>query len=654
MGPELNHVHSCVFSIKDPIDTDLTKLGIKDAFEPSEFYVCMICLTRLNTNSSTNVNKHFENTHPDVYAVHDKIVAPPFRPNSSQSTVDSYFSTDQTLTRKVVSWVCSSGRPFIIVEDEGLKECFDVVKKNSSRHLPSVRTLKRTHTIMAQEVRVKVKSEIAIHLENGGLVNVSCDGWSAPIVSDHPSYFVVFCHFMDAEDNYQSRLLWVYPAIGKTGEDARMEMREVLSRYEIPEDKVYSFVTDSGSDVKCAFSSEETKGEEEPFPNSYWGFCISHTLNLAIGDIFKPLWENKHAYIILRQAVNHLRHSNSLLKFQNLQRGIDDGDLVIEEDDAIDVEDGLVQSNFDSAGKSLNGKIYHIIGDNATRWNSKMKVVERFLFLKNVITTFYQTERTPSGLSDEIWGELSAVNQVFQILSITTSALQGESNDYGVGFVMIRNLVSDMYDLSQNSESERAKGLAYQMYLKLMQRFCECDQFDMMLKAVLVNPIYKRNFTKLISKMKLGDINQVNVVASRIKQGLKDDYEKYFHEEGKDNKVQEHVTKRRVNIAEVSDDEEEDTEDSFEDELTDFIDSRVEKKSSPQDYWRRKKSSFPKIYKLSQTLRSIPATVDEVERENSQLGLEFTPRRNRLGKRTLDDSRIIANDYKKNKKQRKN
>jgi len=42
------------------------------------------------------------------------------------------------------------------------------------------------------------------------------------------------------------------------------------------------------------------------------------------------------------------------------------------------------------------------------------------------------------------------------------------------------------------------------------------------------------------------------------------------------------------------------------------------------------------------------------ERENSILGLELTPMCNRLGKRTLDHSRIIVNDYKKSKNQRKN
>jgi len=46
--------------------------------------------------------------------------------------------------------------------------------------------------------------------------------------------------------------------------------------------------------------------------------------------------------------------------------------------------------------------------------------------------------------------------------------------------------------------------------------------------------------------------------------------------------------------------------------------------------------------------------VDEVERENSILCLELTPMCNRLGKMTLDELRIIVNDYKKDKKQRKN
>ena len=111
-------------------------------------------------------------------------------------------------------------------------------------------------------------------------------------------------HYVDTQQKKRvSEILAIKVApAGHTAAFTRRITRQILDEYGIPEETVFAATTDNGSDVKCAFNSEETRDGEHHF-DWYWAPCSSHTLALAVNDIFEPSNKtkegNERAFLVL-------------------------------------------------------------------------------------------------------------------------------------------------------------------------------------------------------------------------------------------------------------------------------------------------------------------------------------------------------------------
>ena len=128
---------------------------------------------------------------------------------------------------------------------------------------------------------------------------MTTDIWSSRA---NDSYISYTCHFIVSDGNdfmMKSHLLEVHEfPDNHTGENIMVELEEVFSRWNLSCSNLAAFVTDNSSNMIRAFNLLS-------WPHVC---CFSHTLNLAVEEVFKISAVSK-ALARLRRLVNHFHHS---------------------------------------------------------------------------------------------------------------------------------------------------------------------------------------------------------------------------------------------------------------------------------------------------------------------------------------------------------
>ena len=122
------------------------------------------------------------------------------------------------------------------------------------------------------------------------------------------------------------------------------ELQEVFSQWNLSPSNLASFVTDNGSNIVRAFTLLG-------WPRVS---CFSHTLHLAVEEVFKIPAVSK-ALARLRRLVNHFNHSPKATYVLKQKQQL------------------------------LQHTEFNLVQDVSTRWNSSYHIVERFIKLQQSV-----------------------------------------------------------------------------------------------------------------------------------------------------------------------------------------------------------------------------------------------------------------------------
>ena len=183
-----------------------------------------------------------------------------------------------------------------MIQDESIRDLVSCSFKEQ-RVLKKTAVYDRAYGMGKREKDKKKKRRMKQLVEKGTNFVLTADFWSTEKGYTDSAYLGVGIHYVDMTQKKRvSEILALKPALAsRTAEFTRRAIREILEDFAIPEDAIFATTTDNGSDVKCAFHSEETRGDQQNF-DWYWVPCSSHTLALTVNDIFEPSSSSKEGH----------------------------------------------------------------------------------------------------------------------------------------------------------------------------------------------------------------------------------------------------------------------------------------------------------------------------------------------------------------------
>uniref|UniRef100_A0A3B5A479 BED-type domain-containing protein n=1 Tax=Stegastes partitus TaxID=144197 RepID=A0A3B5A479_9TELE len=174
-------------------------------------------------------------------------------------------ATTEKLTNSIAKWVAADCRPISIVEDEGLKEAFQIALPDPNFQLPSRTTvMKRIHQLYGNERNAKEEL-----LAGACHVALTGDHWTS--VSNH-NYLGVTAHIIDSEWKLKSFALTVSKTVTRHHADACAEQVDAVTKEWQIENKVTTIGTDSARNMVAA-------ARQLPFEHMP---CAAHMLQRTI------------------------------------------------------------------------------------------------------------------------------------------------------------------------------------------------------------------------------------------------------------------------------------------------------------------------------------------------------------------------------------
>ncbi|KAK0142439.1 Zinc finger BED domain-containing protein 1 [Merluccius polli] len=231
-------------------------------------------------------------------------------------------ATTEKLTNSIAKWVAADCRPISIVEDEGLKEAFQIASSDPNFQLPSRTTvMKRIHQLYGDERNTKEEK-----LAGACHVTLTGDHWTS--VSNH-NYLGVTAHLINNEWKLKSFALTVSKTVTRHYADACAEQFDaVIKEWEI-ENKV------------------TTIGSEETWLQQHAN-CLSSTSHVLHICCKEPSHFDT-ALAKCRKIVGHFKHSPASTEELHQQ-----------------------QTALGQAREPL-------VQDISTRWNSTLSMISRYL-----------------------------------------------------------------------------------------------------------------------------------------------------------------------------------------------------------------------------------------------------------------------------------
>lgn len=319
---------------------------------------CDLCkptvkIIKIRDSSTSNLRSHLKTHHPLEHAnlgsrsctsISTTTKKRKFLPNvaneeqptitecfQKQTKYDKRGSRHKDITSSVTNLIAGAMLPFDLVER---KEFRDLLQKLDSRYeLPS-----RNHfsKIAIPQLYTQMKESVMSVFKDESL-KVSCttDAWSSCTMEPYLSLTV---HYINKDWKLETHCLrTIYMPESHTGENISNMLRDILREYGLQVSSVVSFTTDSGSNMVKA--CKELGVPRIP--------CFGHILHNAITSSLKKHDEVSKLFSLCRQIVSTFSHSFKMKS-----------------------ELGRIQ-------KDLDLPQHKLVGDVATRWGSKFKMIER-------------------------------------------------------------------------------------------------------------------------------------------------------------------------------------------------------------------------------------------------------------------------------------
>lgn len=255
------------------------------------------------------------------------------------------------VTEAILFMICRDNQPISIVEDEGFRQFLKVVAP--LYNVPSRRTIgslidKKYEAIKA--IFEKVLSSIQY-------VCLTTDIWTE--THQMRSFLGVTCHFISLSESAENESLTTKMELNTvtlgvyelneshTGENLAQKLLEVCSDWSLKTDCITAVVTDGGSNIVSAV--------EKAFGKKKHTYCFAHLLNLmaqksvdTVPDVVKIINDVKTIVKWFKQSV---------------------------------IASDELRKKTEHLGKKK------LIQSVSTRWNSTYYMVERFLFLREIVAS---------------------------------------------------------------------------------------------------------------------------------------------------------------------------------------------------------------------------------------------------------------------------
>lgn len=125
-------------SLLGPLNGKFIYKKNKDGTVNNNAVICTLCKKEFSYHhSSSSLNYHLNTKHVVAASAASATVSSLRQPTLAELGKRMSKATTEKLTNSIAKWVAADCRPISIVEDEGLKEAFQIASSDSNFQLPS-------------------------------------------------------------------------------------------------------------------------------------------------------------------------------------------------------------------------------------------------------------------------------------------------------------------------------------------------------------------------------------------------------------------------------------------------------------------------------------------------------------------------------------
>ncbi|BFZ13786.1 hypothetical protein BsWGS_16825 [Bradybaena similaris] len=542
--------------------------------------------------SNTSLTYHLQHKHPAHY--HD-VVASDRQKSSKVKPITDFLScqSNKPISDKVstdlkiaiAQWIASSGRPTVIVEDEGLQNVLRIALQNQTYTLPSRRTI---DNVICQMYDVKQK-EHKKAIENVPSIALTTDFWTS---NNNESYCGITGHWIDSDWRLTSVTLGCLLVEERhTADNMASFYEEFAATWNIA-DKICCVVTDNARNIVVAI--ERTDYNHIP--------CIAHCLQLSILAGLKTA-DSSSLFAKCRQLVGHFKHSPA--------------------------NTCELKSSHASLFQPTDNVVFHKLQqDVVTRWNSTYLMLARLLEVKDAIMQYHiDRPRNYSGpkLTESDWGKIVKYTSVLGSLADATEYIGGEQYVTCSAVLPLEACLRRLLRVNDDDPGfiARFKNAAFD---DITSRIEGIDALPKLQMATALDPRYK--------KLTCLRREKHEAVWTLLSNEFKAFYDKRQRAERPtsveeisiDDTISSVAEKRKLTLLLCDSDsqssaDESDAVDGAEVELTRYQEeSPIPETENPLLWWKVNQHRFPVLSSFVQTILCVPATSVPCERLFSSSG----------------------------------
>jgi hAT family C-terminal dimerisation region len=510
--------------------------------------------------------------------------------------------------------------PNFLVTNDDFRKTYQIA--DPKLIMPSRRSLEKN----IDNLMTDMKQKITERLNLARRINISSDIWTKPGMTG--SYLGVMATIYDQSEKKKLNLalsVKKFKEVRHTAENIYEEMLLVLKSYNIPSNKIWKMVTDSGSNMVCAFrdqvfyfselaqdvdteeieESVDTVDEEDPteFPIQTHNrlSCFIHSLLLC------------------------LKKFDAGKIFENIVTKVK-----------------LLVSKF-SSSQVLTGELLRLSGlkllsFSNTRWNVTFLVIQRLLLVKDsVVLVLRNCDKQKYDLTDAEWKLLAEIEDYLAPFNKFTDMSSTEGTRALSEVVMILKQLENHLKGYSNKRPfvTVSKGILKELTDRFGHFFSEngTHEFEgVYLSSTLLDPRYRIGLKTAEKDLAVKYIvssnwewesanaeNHASQPSTNTELPKKKRKFEFLQEIGDTNSTQNLGLVNEVNLY-------------LENKLFDIDDDKCD----PWNFWNQYKTTFPKLHSIALEILSIPLSIGHVERIFSFAGLATGGRRNRLDGGHLD------------------
>lgn len=618
--------------------------------EKSNTSKCRICDKIMKGKHATNLLKHLNSSHTTEYAEVStenlkRIKLGNATKHKHQEQISNIFEksnihvnmTPTILKSALVEMITKNGRPLCIVEDSGFRKIIDPILDGFASSITinrfNIRELiKHEANMLRQTISRKLENKIiSIKIDGASKMDRSVLGINVQILEDNRIKIITL-----AMTDIKTR---------STSENLNELLKNVLVRYKVDIQQVYTITTDNGSNmIKCTklLSTEQagtaaaTATVDDILNDSFgsnMGFDDDEMLHEFKVDFLSPIIT----------AVRCVAHTFQLAikKFTN-EKSVD---RVIQKAKAVARK--LRTPTFIALIKKQNLK--KPLLDCPTRWSSTYLMLERLQTLKDFCDVMDEKDLK---LTESEWINIQNIlnvllpahkaSKTFQIEQLTLSDVYCTWTKCKINLDSMNNAYAKIIVNAMNQKEEHFMSEPMLACLYLDPRFqimlteLQKQQAKQHLFRLYVHmDKLEKNIVEVDSTVStdddIMDSQVIDAVNSSEHDGEYDDFEVILAEmEKADDLIQnQHLLVDQPQISNTV---------AFKKILHEFNNiKRIPVKSSILEYWASQQHVSPELYKISQIIYAVPGTQVSVERAFSSFNFIFTDKRNSIDENLLDD-----------------